>query len=454
MELELPYGRGVVRAELPAGTVVEAWEPPAPGDAPPGRDVVARALHDPWGTPPLAEVAAGARRVVVLVSGNDRVAGAEIYLPLILDCLAEAGVADRQVEVVCATGTHARHSPDEVRQLLGPAAGRVRFRAHDCDRTDGFVDLGRTSRGTPVQVDREVVEADLRILTGRISHHYFAGFSGGRKSILPGVSARATIVANHRLVLDLSGGCRVHPGVFGGNLVGNPVHEDMVEAARKVGPSFVLNTVLDRAQRVTHAFAGELEEAHLAGCHVVDELYRFPSAEPADLVVASAGGHPFDLNLIQAVKALFNHREAVREGGTFILAAEAAGGVLRGMKEWMSWADRATLGAAIQTSYNLAAHNSLMLAELEDRAKLVLVSRLPPDEALALGFVPAATLQDAVDHAWARGRPRTIRVIPQGNATQSGWRRGALEAAPPRLRPRQGWRDGRPDPRPPVEGEP
>src|SRR6185503_15976952 len=102
------------------------------------------------------------------------------------------------------------------------------------------VDLGRTSRGTPVWVDRGVVEADLRVLTGRISHHYFAGFSGGRKSILPGVSARATIVANHRLVLDFSRGCRVHDRVFGGNLVGNPVHEDMVEAARKVGPSFVL----------------------------------------------------------------------------------------------------------------------------------------------------------------------------------------------------------------------
>jgi nickel-dependent lactate racemase len=144
-----------------------------------------------------------------------------------------------------------------------------------------------------------------------------------------------------------------------------------------------------------------------------------------DVVVASPGGHPSDLNLIQSVKALFNHRDAVREGGTFILVAEAAGGVLRGMKEWMSWADRGSLGAAIEANYNLAAHNSLMLQELQERARLVLVSGLPEEEALALGFLPAATLQDAVDRVVAQGA-RTFRVIPQANATHSGGRRGAI----------------------------
>jgi nickel-dependent lactate racemase len=433
MRVDLPFGRGVAGADLPRGVQVEEWVAPLGSEPPAERELVDGAVEDPVDSPPLARVAAGARRVSVLVSGNDRVAGAPVYLPVILDHLAAAGVGDDRVEVVCATGTHARHSDKDIRQLLGvEVAERVRFRAQDCDRPEAFADLGRTSRGTPVRVDRGVLEADLRILTGRITHHYFAGFSGGRKSILPGVSARASIEANHRLVLDFARGCRVQEGVFGGNLVGNPVHEDMVEAARKVGPSFVVNTLLDRAHRVTDVFAGELEAAHEAGCLVADQRYRFPDAEPADLVVASPGGHPADLNVIQSLKCVFNHREAVRDGGTFILAAEAPGGVLRGMKEWMSWADRETLGAAMQTSYNLAAHNSLMLAEVEARTKLILVSRLPAEDALALGFVPAATLQDAVDHAWARGRPRTVRVIAHGNATQSGRARGTIARVRPR----------------------
>jgi lactate racemase len=426
MNLELPFGRGMARAVLPQDLAVEEWIAPVADAFPPERELVAQALNAPIGASPLARQAIGARRVAILVSGKDRVAGASRYLPVLLDALAAAGVADEQIEVVCATGTHARHSADEVRALLGEStAARVAFRAQDCDRGGSFVDLGRTSRGTPVRVDRGVVEADLRVLTGRITHHYFAGFTGGRKSILPGVSARASIEANHRLVLDFSRGCRVHRDVYGGNLEGNPVHEDMVEAARKVGPSFVLNTVLDRDSRIAQVFAGELEAAHRAGCQYVEDRCRFAPGEPVDVVVASPGGHPSDLNLIQSVKALFNHRDAVREGGTFILVAEAAGGVLRGMKEWMSWADRGSLGAAIEANYNLAAHNSLMLQELQERARLVLVSGLPEEEALALGFLPAATLQDAVDRVVAQGA-RTFRVIPQANATHSGGRRGAI----------------------------
>ncbi|HEX9900776.1 MAG TPA: lactate racemase domain-containing protein, partial [Candidatus Methylomirabilis sp.] len=280
---------------------------------------------------------------------------------------------------------------------------------------------------TPVRVDRHVLEADLRILTGRITHHYFAGFSGGRKSILPGISARATILANHRRVLDPDSPGQVHSQVFGGNLVGNPVHEDMVQAARMVGPVWILNTLLDRRHRITHAFAGELEEAHLAGCREAERLFFFPDPEPVPVVVASAGGFPFDLNLIQGLKALFNHREAVAPGGVFILVAESAGGFLTGMKQWLCWTDKATLGPAMAASYNLAAHNCLMLRQILEAVTVILVSALPGEEVEALGLLPASSLSEALAMARGKlGRRSELRVIHDGNVTQSGRRRGRI----------------------------
>lgn len=430
MILELPYGHDVLRVEIPdAG--VRVFPPPV-GDGELGeREVVARALDRPLGDVSLQGLCRGARRASILISGKDRVAGARVYLPTLVERLTSSGLSPEQIEIVCATGTHARHTPEDIRALLGEeVASQVRFRPHDCDGADGFVDLGSTSRGTRVWVDRGVVESGVRILTGRITHHYFAGFSGGRKSILPGVSARETIVANHRLVLDFDHGLRVHPAVFGGNLLGNPVHEDMLEAARKLGPVFVLNTLLDSRHRLTHAFAGELEAAHQAGCAVADELAFAEVRRQVPLVIASAGGHPYDLNFIQGVKALFNHQDAVAPRGVFILVAESGGGILRGMSQWMSWADRGSLGAAIQSSYNLAAHNSLMLRDLLDSVTVVLVSALPADQVRTLGLVPMPGLAEALRFARALvgDEPETL-VIPHANVTMSGCRRGALQAA-------------------------
>lgn len=430
MLLELRYGYGTLSAELAADEILER-RAPVVSDGESEAQRVESALDAPAGSPRLEEVARGARRVSVLVSGKDRVAGAEVYVPLLLERLSRAGVADEAIEVVCATGTHARHTPDEVRALIGPAAAaRVRFRAHDCDRAEGFADLGCTSFGTPVRLDREVVAADLRVLTGRVTHHYFAGFSGGRKSILPGVAARATILANHRRVLDFGSGCRVHPRVFGGNLAGNPVHEDMLEAARLSGPCFVLNTAVDGAGRLAAAFAGDLEEAHLAGCAAVDRTCFFPVTRPADIVIASAGGWPSDINLIQSLKGLFNHRDALRPGGVFVLVAEARGGVLRGLRDWMAMGDARALAASMQARYDLAAHNSYMLREILAQARVILVSSLHPDDVRSLGLIPAVTLADALASASEfTGRSVRVTVVHHGNATWSGMaRRGEFAA--------------------------
>ncbi len=430
MRIEVRYGRRTESAELRADEVEQRVAPRAATGAR-EQQVLVRALDAPIGVAPLERLARGARRVSILVSGKDRVAGASLYVPLLLERLERAGVPDDGIEVVCATGTHARHSEDDVRALIGPAAAaRARFRAHDCDRAEGFVDLGATSRGTPLLLDRGVLEADLRVLTGRITHHYFAGFSGGRKSILPGVAARATIVANHRRVLDFSHGCRVHPQVFGGNLAGNPVHEDMLEAARAAGPCFVFDTVVDGEGRVAAAFAGELEQAHLAGCAHVEASCAFGVERAADVVVASAGGWPYDLNFIQSVKGLFNHRDALRRGGTFVLVAEAQGGILRGLERWMAFGDRQALAAEMEARYDLAAHNSFMLRDVLDDVRVVLVSVLPPEQVRGLGLVPAGSLQDALEIA-SRGAGRLghVAVIHQGNATWSARaRRGRLTA--------------------------
>ena len=174
--------------------------------------------------------------------------------------------------------------------------------------------------------------ADIKVLTGRIIPHYFAGFGGGRKALLPGVAGVRTILANHRLTLDAARGWR--PEVRPCSLDSNPVHLDMVDAARRVEGTFVLNTLLDTDHRVIGAVAGDLEAAHRAGCAAAEPIFRVPVSEPFDAVITSAGGAPYDCNFMQALKALFDVQEIVRPGGAILCAAECPEGMKRGFLRW------------------------------------------------------------------------------------------------------------------------
>ena len=294
--------------------------------------------------------------------------------------------------------------------LAGEQAWR-QIRCVDLDVND-CVHVGTTSRGTPVDIDRRVAEADRRICLGNIEYHYFAGYSGGAKAIMPGVSTRDAIQANH---------CRmVESAACAGKLDGNPVREDIEEAAAMVGVDFIVNVVLDAHKEIIRAVAGDVVKAHRAGCAFLDTLYRKELSQRADIVLVSQGGAPKDLNLYQTQKALDNAKHAVRPGGVVVLIGSCREGL--GEKVFEQWLTQAptprSLIERIQKEFRLGGHKAAAIAMVLEQADIYLVSDLEDDLVRSLFMTPFHTVQEAYDAAAKRcGSGATVLAMPYGGST-------------------------------------
>lgn len=402
-----------------AGECVALIEPatPAPTESPRAR--ILAALESPIGGTRLRELAKGKKTAAILIPGIDRVACAEAYVPALIAELTEGGIPAERITIHLATGTHEHKGQTDLVQLLGETTcAQVAGIAHNCRSESDFRQIGTTKRGTPVQFHRQVLEADLKVLTGRIIPHYFAGYSGGRKTLLPGVAHFRSIVANHRLTLDTERG--IHPAVACGSLEGNPVHEDMVEAADLVGGTYCLNTLMDADHRLVDAVAGPLAPAHAEGCARARRMFERTVSGPVDALVSSAGGDPYDCNFMQSLKAAFNVQELVRDGGAFLWIAACPGGIHPGFLEWAKLESDDALETRVRESYNLTGHNSIMLRRLTRRLKVALWSQLPAETVRALGLHPVSSLEEGL--AWIeRQCPPDFRyaVVPFANVTHA-----------------------------------
>ena len=412
MEIALRYGVGEQRSELPdqnyAGEVAVASDLPAHPD--PGAEVM-RAVREPIGARSLRALAAPGMRVAIVVNDHTRKTPTRPMLHAILDELGRAGVRDADVRVVFGCGTHRAVRPEEAASILGTdLLGRLATESHDA-RAPDLVDVGTTSRGNKVLINRTVAEADLRVLTGEVEFHYFAGYSGGRKAVLPAVAGADSIQRNHALMLQ--------PGSATGQLEGNPLHEDMLEAARLACCKFIVNTVSNTDRKVVRAFAGDMERAHLAGVAMVDAAYKVRVERTADVVLVSAGGAPKDIDLYQGFKAVDSAMRVVRRGGAVVALIEAPDGYGNGVFE--DWAHRfkslRELEARILTQFQLGGHKAYYIRKYNDWARVFLVSRLPrQDVEEVLGLVAARDLQEglgmALDHVGADER---VMVMPDGD---------------------------------------
>lgn len=416
----LPFGDGLLPLQVARGQRVARLAPNCPTPPASAADIIRNALLQPIGGPRLADLARGKRTAAILIPGQDRIAATEIYVPLILEQLHAAGIADENIAVTVATGTHAKHTPADIRRLLGDeAADRVRAEQHNCRPGPHLAELGVTSFGTPVELNRAVVEADVKILTGRIIPHYFAGFGGGRKAILPGVASVRTILHNH--ALTLAPGRGIHPAIRACSLQGNPVHLDMVEAARLVAPTFILNTLLDTEHRMVSAVAGDLEAAHQAGCALAREWFCPTLPAPVDAVIASPGGWPYDCDFVQALKTLFDVQDIVRPGGAILWIASCRQGIKEGFLKLAALGDDDELETAVRAHYTLAGHNSIMLRALRHRARIALYSDLADTDVRLLGLEPVHSLNEGVE--WLQQLlPPDFRyaVVPFANVTHAG----------------------------------
>jgi nickel-dependent lactate racemase len=258
-----------------------------------------------------------------------------------------------------------------------------------------------------VAISRAVLAADLKILTGRIVPHYFAGFSGGRKALVPGVAGFETICANHRLTLAEERG--IHPGAAACSLADNPVHRDMVEAAALAGPDFCLNTLQDTRGRLVSAVAGDWQAAFEAGCDIAERHFRLSLDQPVDVLVTSAGGLPHDCNFMQALKAVLNLQAIVRPGGSVLWLAECGGGLHPGFLDWAAIEDDGQLERDVRERYALTGHNSILLRGLARRARVHLHSALPPADVRRLGLTPVTAPGAALREIAAR-QPAGFRM--------------------------------------------
>jgi len=387
----LPYGAGGL--DLPAAPFrLEPVAPPRTSSTPIGEDGIREALARPLASPPLAEIFRGARRVLVVVSDATRTTGARDFLPPLVEEIEAVSRAD--VRFVVASGIHRRPTPEDLEAILGP---RLRARhevvLHDPDDQDRLRELGRTRAGTPVSVHGALRDHDRIVLTGAVGFHYYAGFSGGRKAVVPGLASRATVTANHLRALRADG--TRHPLARAGRLAGNPVHRDMVEGAALVAPHLLVNSVMTESGAIERLWVGHWRKAHEAACRHV-RASRSVRLRPRPLVVASAGGEPGDVNLIQAHKAFEAAIGALEPGGVFVLVARCREG--EGHPDFLP-AFRAegeeAMVRILRRDFRVYGQTALSWYRKARACRLILVSGLPADTVRLLGAEPAVDLEEA-----------------------------------------------------------
>jgi len=383
--VKIPYGAGLIDVDIKGAELLErsTTKRDDKRDSKDASEVIQRAVKNPIGTKQLGEILAAKGKgdnIVIVVDDHTRNAPTE----MMLDALAEeiGQHKDKNVSLLVACGTHPPPSTGDLRRILGKYYrhnhGQFKVMIHDCDAHD-LVYVGTTARGTPVRLNRAYMDADIRILTGDITLHYYAGFGGGRKSILPGIASRETIRKNHALLID--------ERARTANIEDNPVHLDMSEAASFAPPDFVLNTVADASGDVVAAYAGELNAVFTKGAAVAKELFLHKTGL-FDVLVVSAGGFPKDRNLYQATKAIQNCYQAVVPGGGLILVAECREGIGDDyFEEWMNeYKSYEAAEEAIRTNFVLGGHKAFYMRKVMKRVQLSIVSELDPDMLVRWGI--------------------------------------------------------------------
>ena len=320
-ELQFPYGREKLNLELPAdrlnGTLFSSAHEYETNKS--EIEIVKEAMANPIETSKLKELAKDKEKIVIISSDHTRPVPSHITMPILLDEI-ESVNSEAEITILVATGFHRASTKEELRDKYGNRiVDEINIEMHDSRDESQMVNLGKLPSGGDMILNKTAVNADLLLAEGFIEPHFFAGFSGGRKSVLPGVASKTTVLANHcSEFID-------HPRARTGMLEGNPMHEDMLYAAKKAGLAFILNVVINEDKKVINAFAGHREKAHLKGTEFVSELAGVKS-KPANIVITTNGGYPLDQNIYQSVKGMTAAEATCKEGGVIIIAAECSDG--------------------------------------------------------------------------------------------------------------------------------
>jgi lactate racemase len=380
---------------------------------------IGAAFDSPIASPPLDEIAGADDSVLIVVSDATRATASAQIVNLLVRRLVQSGVSPSRTAVIFATGIHRPVSEKEKVELLTPfIVQRLRILQHDAYDRAKLTTLGRTERGVTVEVNSALKEFSRVFVIGGITFHYFAGFTGGRKSICPGLASAETIEATHMLALDFERGGR-KAGVAAGLLDGNAVHEECERVASLVAPAFGINTIVTEDKRAVKMFCGDWRLAHRAACEYYLDQHSVAIPAKRDIVIASGGGFPHDINMIQAHKALDMASLACNEGGTIILLAECSDGLGRpDFLKWFDESDSRALEARLVNGYEVNGQTAWALLTKAERYRVCLVSELPSDDVKRMRMIPVRTISEALQQSGDGFiLPRGAAVLPRVQST-------------------------------------
>jgi nickel-dependent lactate racemase len=405
--IQLASGNEVYELEIPERNISSIILPSEFEITQEAETLIKKALESPINSRRLCELVNPDSKIAIIVSDVTRPTPSAKILPPLLEELYLGRVKPENITIIFALGLHRQQTEKESGRLVGEGIfDKIKCIQHDISRCKH---IGMTSRGTPIEIFDEALDADILIGTGSIEFHYYAGYSGGAKSVLPGISSQKSVITNHKMMIEEN----AVSGRFD-----SPVRQDMEEAAKIVGLDFILNVILNSKKEIVAAVAGDFIAAHRKGIEYVDSMYKVP-VEPADAVIVSCGGFPKDINLFQATKSLDNATQAVKAGGSIILVAECAEGI--GNEVYECWNKECkTPDEAIErfrNCFEFGGHKSAIIGKMAKKFKIYLVSKLPDENAEEAFFTPVKSIKDALDIVFSENPDAKIHIMPHGGQT-------------------------------------
>lgn len=415
--IKLPYGKEHLNVEIPDERInailvseLHNYKPKLSQT-----ELVQLALENPIGTPRLKEMAKGKNKIVIIASDHTRPVPSKVIMPLMLAEIRK-GNPDADITILISTGCHRETTREELESKFGSEIiANEKIYVHNCDDESMLINIGVLPSGGLLIINKLAVEADLLVAEGFIEPHFFAGFSGGRKSVLPGIASRATVMYNHNAEFIDNRKSRT------GIIEGNPIHRDMLYAARAARLDFIVNVVINSEKEVMYAVAGDCDLAHIEGCKFLSSQCKVSSV-PSDIVISTNGGYPLDQNIYQAVKGMTAAEVTVNEGGVIIMIAKSNDGH-GGEHFYKSFKEEKDVNKMIDEFLATASENTIpdqwqsqIFARVLKKAKVVYVSDAPDEMVSDLHMIPAHSVEEAITKAdEILGRPASkITIIPDG----------------------------------------
>jgi len=411
MKADIPFGKKSIRINIPDKNTLDIISEGSGSLIIDEDKTITGALENPIKSKRLREIASSRKSACIIASDITRPCPSYKFLPLLAGELRKGGIENKDILVVLGLGIHRSHTDSEKRKLVGDYVYN-NIETIDSDTSKSKL-IGCTSRGTPVEVFERVLDYDLLIVTGNIEYHYFAGFSGGAKAVMPGICTRNSIQSNHSMMLDNRSAV--------GRFLDNPVREDIEEAGKLAGIDFIFNVIINDEKKIIAAVAGQNNDAYLEGIKKYESIYGSEVECAADIVITSQGGYPKDMNLYQSHKALENVKEITAEKGTIILVASCCEGFGDDtFEQWMTgYNDYNYLSKKIEKKFVLGGHKAVAISKILTKNEVLLYSDFSREETEKVGFKKIKDIQKYLNDRISQNSEIKVTIVPTGRFIRS-----------------------------------